>query len=122
RISDLYSSEKIILPCLITFIVSMVIIAFSKTLSMFVLAALIWGIGHAFFYPSLAVYVLDRVGSSRSLAMGTLTAMTDLGIFMGPVVMGVVIQFTSYPTMFLCLSLIGIFNLIYFTLFVRDKK
>lgn len=122
RISDLYSSEKIILPCLITFVGSMAVIAFSKTLSMFVLAALIWGIGHAFFYPSLAVYVLDRVGSSRSLAMGTLTAMTDLGIFMGPVVMGVVIQFASYPTMFLCLSLIGIFNLIYFTLFVRDKK
>jgi MFS family permease len=122
RISDLYSSEKIILPCLITFVGSMAVIAFSKTLSMFVLAALIWGIGHAFFYPSLAVYVLDRVGSSRSLAMGTLTAMTDLGIFMGPVVMGVVIQFASYPTMFLCLSLIGIFNLIYFYLFVRDKK
>ena len=122
RISDLYSSEKIILPCLITFIGSMAIIAFSKTLSMFVLAALIWGIGHAFFYPSLAVYILDRVGSSRSLAMGTLTAMTDLGIFMGPVLMGVVIQFTSYPIMFLCLSLIGIFNLIYFYLFVRDKK
>jgi MFS family permease len=122
RISDLYSSEKIILPCLVTFVGSMAVIAFSKTLSMFVLAALIWGIGHAFFYPSLAVYVLDRVGSSRSLAMGTLTAMTDLGIFMGPVVMGVVIQFASYPTMFLCLSLIGIFNLIYFYLFVRDKK
>jgi MFS family permease len=122
RISDLYSSEKIILPCLITFVGSMAIIAFSKTLSMFVLAALIWGIGHAFFYPSLAVYVLDRVGSSRSLAMGTLTGMTDLGIFMGPAVMGMVIQFTSYPIMFLCLSLVGIFNLLYFYLFVRDKK
>ena len=122
RVSDLYSSEKVILPCLLTLIVSLAIIAFSKTLSMFVLAALIWGMGHAFFYPSLAVCILDRVGSSRSLAMGTLTAMTDLGIFMGPVVMGVVIQFTSYPIMFLCLSLVGIFSLIYFHLFVRDKK
>jgi threonine/homoserine/homoserine lactone efflux protein len=54
--------------------------------------------------------------------MGTLTAMTDLGIFMGPVVMGVVIQFASYPTMFLCLSLVGVFSLIYFRLLVRDKK
>jgi MFS family permease len=122
RISDLYSSEKIILPCLITLIVSTAIIAFSKTLSMFVFAALIWGIGHAFLYPSLAVYILDRTDSSRSLAMGTLTAMTDLGIFMGPVVMGVVIQFTSYPIMFLCLSLIGIFSFIYFRLLVRDKR
>jgi len=122
RISDLYSPERIIFPCLITFIVSTVIIAFSKTLSMFVLAALIWGIGHAFFYPSLAVYILDRVGSSRSLAMATLTAMTDLGIFMGPVAMGVVVQFTGYTIMFLCLSLIGIFSLIYFHLFVRERK
>ncbi len=122
RISDLYSSEKIILPCLITFIGAMAILAFSKTLSLFVLVALIWGIGHAFFFPSLAVCVLDRVGSSRSLAMGTLTAMTDLGIFMGPMVMGIVVQFTSYPIMFLGLSLIGIFNLIHFYLFVRDKK
>jgi MFS family permease len=122
RISDLYSSEKIILPCLTTFIGAMAIIAFSKTLLLFALAALIWGMGHAFFYPSLAVCVLDRVGSSRSLAMGTLTAMTDFGIFMGPMVMGMVVQFTSYPIMFLGLSLMGILNLIYFFLFVRDKK
>jgi MFS family permease len=122
RISDLYSSEKIILPCLIILVVSTVILAFSRTLPMFVLAGLIWGVGHAFFYPALAVYILDRVGASRSLAMGTLTAMTDMGIFMGPVVMGVVIQFTSYPTMFLCLSLIGIFSLIYFQFVVRDKR
>ncbi len=122
RISDLYSSEKIIVPCLLVLIVATVIIAFSRTLSMFVLAGLIWGVGHAFLYPALAVYILDRVGSSRSLAMGTLTAMTDLGIFMGPVVMGVVIQFTSYPTMFLCLSLIGMISLIYFQFFVRDRK
>ena len=122
RVSDLYSSEKIIVPCLLILIVATVIIAFSRTLSMFVLAGLIWGVGHAFLYPALAVYILDRVGSSRSLAMGTLTAMTDLGIFMGPVVMGVVIQFTSYPTMFLCLSLIGMISLIYFQFFVRDRK
>jgi MFS family permease len=122
RISDLYSSEKIIVPCLVILVVATAIIALSRTLSMFVLAGLIWGVGHAFLYPALTVYILDRVGSSKSLAMGTLTAMTDLGIFMGPVVMGVVIQFTSYPAMFLCLSLIGIFSLIYFQFFVRDKK
>ncbi len=122
RVSDLYSSEKIILPCFIILIVSTVIIAFSKTLPMFVLAGLIWGIGHAFFYPALVVYILDRVGSSRSLAMGTLTGMTDLGIFMGPAVMGMVIQVTSYPIMFVCLSLVGVLSLVYFQFFVRDKK
>ncbi len=122
RVSDLYSSEKIMLPCLIILIAPTIILAFSKTLSMFVLAGLIWGIGHAFLYPALAVFILDRVGSSRSLAMGTLTGMTDLGIFMGPVVMGMVIQVTSYPIMFICLSFVGALSLVYFKFFVRDKK
>ena len=48
KIFDLYSKERIILPCLITYIISMVILAFSKTLPMFILVAVIWGIGQAF--------------------------------------------------------------------------
>ncbi len=122
RASDLYSSEKIILTCLAILIVPTVMIAFSKTLPMFILAGLIWGIGHAFFYPALVVFILDRVGSSRSLAMGTLTGLTDLGIFMGPAVMGMVIQVSSYPIMFVCLSLVGALSIVYFQFFVRDKK
>jgi len=84
KILDLYSKERIILPCLITYIISMVILAFSKTLPMFILVAVIWGIGNAFLLPSLVVYVLDRVGSSPGPAMGTFTAISDLGISLGP--------------------------------------
>jgi MFS family permease len=122
RLSDLYSSERVILPCLITFIISMVVIAFSKTLPMFILAGVIWGIGHAYFYPALVVYVLDRVGSSRGLAMGTLTALTDLGIFLGPVLMGIVVQLTGYTAMFLSLSFIGVMNFSYFLFFLKGRK
>jgi MFS family permease len=121
RILDLYSKERIILPCLITYIISMVILAFSKTQPMFILVAVIWGIGHAFLMPTLVVYALDRVGSSPGPAMGTFTAITDLGISLGPVIMGIIIHTTSYPIMFLCLALTGIVNLNYFFFFVRKK-
>jgi MFS family permease len=121
RMLDLYSRERVLLPCLITFIISMVILAFSKTLPLFIIVAAIWGIGHAFFYPSLVVYVLDRVGSSLGPAMGTFTAISDLGMCLGPVIMGIIIHLTSYPIMFLCLFLIAIINLIYFYFFVRRK-
>jgi len=53
--------------------------------------------------------------------MGTFTAVADLGIFLGPLTMGIVIHFTSYPTMFLCLALIGVVNLGYFHFFVCTK-
>jgi MFS family permease len=121
RIIDLYSREKIILPCLVTATLSMIILAFSKTLPMFILVAVIWGIGHAFLIPALMVYVLDRVRSSPGPAMGTFHAMMDLGISLGPVIMGIIIHWTSYPTMFFCLALIGIINLNYFFFYVRKK-
>jgi MFS family permease len=121
KIIDLYSREKIILPCLITYIISMVFLAFSKTLPMFILVAVIWGIGHAFLMPSLVVYTLDRVGSSPGPAMGTFTAITDLGVSLGPVIMGIIIHTASYPIMFLCLALTGVINLNYFYFFVRKK-
>ena len=121
KILDLYSREKVILPCLFIYILSMVILTFSKTLPMFILVAAIWGIGNAFLAPALIAYTLDRVGSSVGPAMGTFTAVSDLGLALGPVIMGIIIHSTSYPIMFLCLALMGIINLNYFYFFVRIK-
>jgi len=122
KILDLYSREKVILPCLTTYIISMTILAFSKTLPMFILVAVIWGIGNAFLLPSLVAYVLERAGSSRGPAIGTFTAIGDLGIALGPVIMGIILHLTSYPIMFLCLAFTGLINLNYFYFFVRKKE
>ena len=121
KILDLYSREKVILPCLFTYILSMLILTFSKTLPMFILVAAIWGIGNAFLAPALLAYTLDRVGSSVGPAMGTFTAISDLGLTLGPVIMGIILHATSYPIMFLCLVLISVINLSYFYLFIRKK-
>jgi MFS family permease len=121
KILDAYPREKVILPCLFNLIISMPILAFSSTLPMFILVAIIWGVGSAFLYPSLVAYAIDRAGSARGPAMGTFTALTDLGAGMGAVLMGIILQLTNYPIMFLCLALTGIINLFYFYLVVRKK-
>jgi MFS family permease len=121
KILDVYPREKIILPCLFNLIISTVILAFSTTLTMFILAAVIWGMGTAFLYPALVAYTIDRAGSSRGPAMGTFTALTDLGAGMGSVIMGIILQLTNYPIMFLCLALTGVINLLYFYFAVRKK-
>ena len=122
RILDLYSREKIILPCLTTYIISMVVLAYSKNLSMFILVAVIWGSGNAFLQPTLVAYALDRATSSPGTVMGTYTGIADLGVALGPVIMGIIIRFTSYPTMFLCLALVGVANLSYFYFFVGKGR
>jgi hypothetical protein len=57
----------------------MAILAFSKTLPMFILVAVIWGIGNAFLVPTLVAYTIDLAGLSRGPAMGTFTALADFG-------------------------------------------
>jgi len=121
KILDIYSREKVILPCLFNLIISVTILAFSTTLTMFILVAVIWGMGTAFLYPALVAYTIDRTGSSRGPAMGTFTALTDLGAGMGSVIMGIILQLTNYRIMFLCLALIGIINLLYFYFTMRKK-
>jgi MFS family permease len=121
KILDLYSIERV-LPSLLTIcVISMTILAFSKDLPMFILVAVIWGIGNALFTPAVMAYALDRAGSSKGPAIGTYTLLSDLGLGLGPVIMGIIIRLSSYPIMFLCLAFIGVINLIYFYFFVRKK-
>ena len=122
RILDLYSRETIILPCLTTYIISMMILAYSNTLPMFILVAVVWGSGNAFLMPTLVAYALDRATSSPGTVMGTYTAIGDLGVVLGPVIMGIILRFASYSTMFLCLAIVGVANLGYFYFFVRKGR
>lgn len=122
KILDLYSREKVIFPCVIAYSLAMIILSFSKTLPMFLLVAGIWGIGVAFLFPALIAHALDLAGPSRGPAMGTFTAASDLGVGLGPVIMGVVLRYANYQIMFLCLALTGIINLGYFYFFVKNRS
>ncbi len=121
KILDIYAREKVILPCLLAQIIAMSILIFSTTLPMFILVAVIWGMGTAFFYPALVAYVIDLAGPSRGPAIGTYMALSDFGAGMGSVIMGIILQWTNYPIMFLCLAFTGVINLLYFYFAVRKK-
>ena len=121
KILDLYDLKRVILPCITIYIIAMSILAFSKTLPMFFFVAVIWGVGNTFFLPALVAYTLKLADSSRGSTMATITAAMDLGIGIGPVIMGIILQLTNYPIMFLCLALTGVINLNYFYFFVRKK-
>jgi MFS family permease len=122
RILDLHSRDKVILPSLTTFIIAMIILVFSKTLPMFIVAGLVWGIGHAFVFPALAAYTLDRASSSPGSAMATFSALDELGTGLGSVIAGIILRLSGYPTMFFCLAFIGMLNIVYCYFFVRKRE
>lgn len=122
QILDVYSREKVILPCLTAYIVGMTVLAFSKSLLMFMVVAVIQGTGHAFLMPALVAYTIDLAGPSRGASIGFLSAAGDLGMVLGPMMMGIILRFTSFPTMFLCLALIGLMNFTFFYSSVKRQK
>jgi MFS family permease len=113
RLMDRYRREKVIFPCIIAQIVALTILVFSTSLPMFILVAVVWGAGNAFFYPTLVAYTIDLAGSHRGPAIGTYLALSDFGAGMGSVIMGIVLQLSNYQTMFLALILTGLVNLGY---------
>jgi len=121
KMLDIYSREKLLFPCLAAQIIAMTLLAFSKNLPMFILVAVVWGMGNAFLYPTLVAYATDVPGPSRGPAIGTYLALSDFGAGMGAVIMGIILQWTSYRTMFLCLAVTGAINLLYFGTAVRKK-
>lgn len=113
-IIDLYSRKKILLPCLASYVIGMMVLAFSKTLPMFIVVAVITGAGHAFLMPCLMAYALDLAGVSRGPAMGIISAMGDLGMGVGPVLMGIILRLANYQIMFLSLAITSLVNFVYF--------
>ena len=56
KITDACSKEKIVVIFLFISMVAMVVLAFSRTLPMFILVGLLWGTGGAFFFPASMAY------------------------------------------------------------------
>ena len=121
RVLDTYNKEKILRTFIFVSMVAMVILAFSRTLPMFIFVGLLWGTGGGFFFPASMAYALDYAGSSGGPAVGTFRALSDLGLALGPVLMGIVIPLAGYQIMFLCLALVSLINLSYFQFYVSRK-
>ena len=122
RILDTCSKEKIILTFIFVSMVAMILLSFSRTLPMFILAGLLWGTGCAFFFPAMMAYSFDYAGSSGGPAVGTYRAVADLGTALGPAVMGIIVSLTGYPVMFLCLAFTCLINLSYFQFYLRKRR
>jgi hypothetical protein len=69
------------------------------------------------------IYAIEGARSGQGPAMGTFTALGDLGAGLGPMMMGIILQWTSYPFMFTCLALTGatIFPYYYYAIVRKEK-
>ena len=121
RILETYSKASVIPTVIFVSMIALLILAFSKTLPMFLLVGMLWGVGAGFAPPVSMAYALDYSGCIDGTAVGTYQAFMDFGFGVGPVIIGLIVPVTGYPVMFLCLSLMLLVDLVYF-LFYLEKR
>jgi MFS family permease len=122
KLLEVFRKEELLPILMVVYTASLVLLAASSTLTMFILVGLLWGIPSAFLAPLAMSYALEYSGSSDSTTVGTYQAFMDLGLALGPVTAGIIVPFTGYRIMFLCLAFACLINLGYFQLYLRRSS
>jgi MFS family permease len=121
-ILDRYDRHKLVMTFLTTSIGGLLLLSFSSTQTMFILAGVIFGISTAFLIPTFMAHAARGSGPSSGAAVGTFLGFCDLGLALGPVIMGAVANSIGYSMMFLCTALIACVNLLYAKFFLVEHK
>ncbi len=92
KIADKYGADKAIIPGLVLFGVSFVLISMAKTLSMFLIAGVVSAFGYGICVPILMALALQLVpAEKRGAASNTNYIGLDTGYIVGPIFAGFVV-------------------------------
>ncbi len=99
RIADRYGIDKTVIPGYIVFIIALVLISFSRTLPMFILAGAVTAIGYGISEPIMQAINMQLVPKERRGAAGNTNYMgIDLGFLIGPTIAGTIISTVEKST------------------------
>ena len=102
RLTERFGVKKIMIPCLLIFMASFIVVGISKSLPSILIGGVLAAIGYGAAQPSLqAMAIQTETPIKRSVASNTLYAGIDLGFFVGPFLGSVVFKFANFSVMYL---------------------
>ncbi len=122
KLFDLKGENKVIYPSLALFAVGLFILSQTQNGISLLIAGAVIGVGFGTFQSSAQTIAVNLAPSSRiGLATSTYFMFYDLGIGIGPFILGFVLPFTGFRGMYVGMTVIAIIGiLIYY--FVHGKK
>jgi len=102
RLSDGYSETAVIILALMVTIAALIALSLSTGLWGLLGSAALYGIGFGSAHPVLHAATIRLAGAERiGAANATFTTAVDLGIGLGAIVLGWIVQYTSYRGLFM---------------------
>lgn len=107
KLSDRFGAVKILPVTIVCFGLSVILIGFSSSLAMFLLAAVLNGFGYGACQPIIQSLCMKSVPADRrGSASATSYYGSDLGYLIGPVIAGMIADKAGYAVMFRTIPLI----------------
>jgi len=121
KLADRYGVVKAVAPALLCFAAAFLLISYSRTLPMFLLAAFLTSFGFGGCHPALFALCMKSVPEERRGAASSTTFIgIDLGSLVGPVIAGVLAEGLGYANMWRSM-MIPIFVAMLMTVLLRNK-
>lgn len=124
KLSNYFSQVQIILPTLICFAISMLLVAYASTLSLFLIAAVISAFGYGVCQPLIQSMCMERAGvNKRGVGSSTSFIGTNFGYLIGPLLGGFIANNYGYSFMYkLTIIPLGIGFIVYYIDSILYKK
>lgn len=122
KLSDKKGRKFVIAPGMMFVILGLWVLSSASSLQSFLIATLFYGLGFGAVHPALLALLVDKVDEKgRGAAMGTFTAAFDLGIGVGSILLGLVLQYTNFQIVYLTGALCVFLAMIWFMRGRRDS-
>lgn len=101
RVADAYGRQWVIFPGILSCTIAMLILGLNASPTTLLIGAVVFGIGWGALFPGLMATTIDRVRpEERGSATGTFTAAFDAAFGASTIVLGLVLQLTSFRGLF----------------------
>ncbi len=123
KLADKLGTLKVLIPCELLIILGMITIAVSKTLPMFIFAAVLMGIALAGEQPILMAECIKKATpDKRGSASNTSYVGVDIGMFTGSNLAGILVAYVGYQSMYFLMTLPVVICSVLFVILFRKGK
>ena len=122
-LADRFGRFRVILPAMLAISAGVLGLSMAKSATLLLASAIFYGLGYGLAYPSLNASVIDRVkATDRGSAMGIFTASADLGVFLGPLLIGLISQRIGFSPAFMLTSFVPLVGAIFFLFMTQGQR
>ncbi|AFQ45018.1 MFS transporter [Desulfosporosinus meridiei] len=122
KLSDKYGPRRFLVPGILMLVAALVLLSMASSLSMFLLVAVVYGLGFGTVQPILNALVITlSPPERRGAANATFAVAMDLGIGLGAVILGFIAQELGYVYMYGSSVIFALLALVMYFSFLRKK-